>query len=64
MHAPAIAFPSPHAQANLRHVEEVLQAGALAQVDAVSDVLTQHQRTHEVVDVTSLTSMRPACHNM
>jgi hypothetical protein len=53
-----VAHP-PHAEPDLCHVEEVLQAGALAQVDAVSNVLTQHQSGHKVVNVTSLTSMRP-----
>jgi hypothetical protein len=54
-----VAHP-PHAEPDLCHVEEVLQAGALAQVDAVRNVLTQHQRAHQVINVTRLTSMRPA----
>ena len=33
-----------HAQPDLREVEEVLQRQALAQVDAVRDVLAQQQR--------------------
>ena len=35
-----------HAQPDLREVEEVLQRQALAQVDAVRDVLAQQQRAH------------------
>ena len=35
-----------HAQPDLREVEEVLQRQALAQVDAVRDVLAQQQRAY------------------
>lgn len=41
--ARTVAASSPHAESYLCHVEEVLQARALAQVDAVSNVLTQHE---------------------
>lgn len=43
-----------HAEADLRQVEEVLQRQALAQVDAVGDVLAAHQRAHQVVHVSRL----------
>ena len=43
-----------HAQPDLRQVEEVLQGQVLAQVDAVRDVLAQHQRAHQVVHVACL----------
>ncbi len=40
--------------AYLCQVEQVLQRQALAQVDAMRDVLAQHQRAHQVVDVAGL----------
>lgn len=43
--APVVAERA-HAQPHLAQVVEVLQAGALAQVDAVRDVLAQHEGGH------------------
>lgn len=39
---------------HLLHVVEVLHAWGLAQVDPMSNVLTQHESTDQVVCVTSL----------
>ena len=42
-------------RAHLLHVVQVLHAGRLAQVDAMGDVLAQHEGADQVVSVTSLT---------
>ena len=47
---PTHTLPSPH----LLQVVEVLQGGALPQVDAVGNVLRQQEGGHQVVDVTRL----------
>ena len=47
-----------HAQPDLAQVEHVLQAGRLAQVDPMGDVLAQHVGRHKVVYVAGLQAGR------
>ena len=47
-----------HAQPDLAQVEHVLQAGRLAQVDPMGDVLAQHVGRHKVVNVAGLQAGR------
>ena len=42
-------------RAHLLHVVQVLHAGGLAQVDAMGNVLTQHEGADQVISVTSFT---------
>lgn len=44
-------------EAHLLEVVEVLHAGGLAQVDAMSNVLAQHEGADQVISVTSLPCM-------
>jgi hypothetical protein len=46
----ALTLESTH----LCQVEEVLQAGRLAQVDAMRNILAKHEGRHQVVNVTGL----------
>ena len=48
-----------HAEADLREVVQVLQEGALAELDAMRDVLGAHEARGEVVDLAGLAAVRP-----